>query len=480
MNQYYSNDGGASWEGPLSEQELEMLRQAGVVTETSLLRSEAAGQKKAHKLRPKLKVKAPDFSEATAAARAASAPQLAVEPPPAPEQPDIYLMILGERKGPFTMAQVKEMLSTKQITKATLMWRTGMSEWSPAETLLGNGIIGSNLISNITGLGGFEGFSFKRFFGGIFQHHSSEELTDFFCSGSCKTTPSLSEISPMWPSPWIFARLILLSVVLYIGFTFTLDKYPNLNLVPGFMFVGNFAIPFCILILFAELNIQRNISFNRIVTAFLTGGFLSLLFTSLISDQIGSYEAYIAGPVEEPAKLFAALVIGRKFYDGRVLTGIVLGAAVGAGFAAFESAGYTFTYMLDAFVQFMRGNCDGSAIDEVMRGIMKLRAWQSPFAHVVWSAITGGAFWYVMGKKDLTQPQHTPLHMDCFADVRFLRIAWIPVVLHMLWNGLIPQFYALGYIFNIVLGAIAWLVVLLLVQQGIKQMKEAKKAQGMM
>lgn len=479
MNHYYSNDGGSNWEGPLSEQELELLRQAGIITETTMLRSDATAAQQGtdnQGTTPHRPVLRRVKTAAQVAPTESAVPPLAQA---APEQADIYLMIIDERRGPFTVAQVQGMLASKQITKATPMWRTGMTEWGTVEALLGNGIIGSSFISGVTGLGGFEGFSLGRFIGGIFQHHSADEMTDFFCSGSSKTTPTLAEINPVWPSPWIFARLIVLSLVLYFGFSYTLDHYFNLKLIPGFMFIGNFAIPFCVLILFAEFNIQRNISFNRIVTAFLTGGFLSLLFTSLISEQIGNYEAYIAGPVEEPAKLLAAIVIGRKFYDGRVLTGIVMGAAVGAGFAAFESAGYSFESLLAAIMGLVKGTSQKDP-GEVMCETMKLRAYLSPLCHVVWTAITSGAFWYVMGKKNLSLPQQTPFHLDCLADIRFLRIAWIPVLLHMLWNGMIPQLYAFGDFFNFFLGIVAWIMVLLLVQQGIRQIRDEKKAQGLM
>lgn len=469
MNHYYSNDGGANWEGPLSEQELELLRQAGIITETTMLRSDATAAQQGTDNRgaaPHRPVLRRVKTAAQAAPTESAVPPLAQA---APEQADIYLMIIDERRGPFTVAQVQGMLASKQITKATPMWRTGMTEWGTVEALLGSGIIGCSFISGVTGLGGFEGFSFGRFVGGIFQHHSSDEMTDFFCSGSSKTTPALAEINPVWPSPWIFARLIVLSLALYFGFCYSLERFAHPFLIPCIIFVGCFAIAFCTLILFAEFNIQRNISFNRIVTAFLTGGFMSLFFTLLINEQIGNYEAFVAGMVEEPAKLLAAIVIGRKFYDGKVLTGIVLGAAVGAGFEAFESSGYTLKALLSD------GNHIGNMFNEI-RG----RALTAPITHIVWTAITSGAFWYVMGKKNLSLPQHTPFHLDCLADIRFLRIAWIPVLLHMLWNGMIPQLYAFGVFFNLFLSIVAWIMVLLLVQQGIRQIRDEKKAQGLM
>lgn len=450
MAYLYSNDNGASWEGPLDDEEIAMLRSAGVITDSTMMRKDTP---------------APSGTTAEAPAANTAAPQ---------EITDIYLMVLNEKKGPFTQGQVEKMLAEGQLTPKTPMWHAGMADWGSVSDLGNSTVLGSKLISNITGLGGFEGFSFARFIGDIFKHHTSDEMTDFFCSGSRKTTPTLAEINPIWPSPWIFARLILLSMILYFGFSLTLEKFEGSGrVVPGLIFVGSFAIPFCTLILFTELNIQRNISFNRIITAFLLGGLLSLIITFFISVQIGNYESYVAGAVEEPAKLLAAIVIGRKFADGKILTGIVIGAAVGAGFAAFESAGYALDTIFSALGH--RQNPIAAMHENLeMRGIL------SPFGHVVWTAITSGAFWLAMSKKLPEKSAQAFLNLDCLADARFLRIAWIPIVLHMLWNGMFPGLYSLGYSFFIILGVVAWIVVLLLVQAGIKQIQNDKKAQGLM
>lgn len=378
---------------------------------------------------------------------------------------EIYLYVLNEVKGPYTIEQVRALLSDGQISGKTKMKTSAMSDWEPIGERFSDHLKGKNIIGNISGLGHFEGFSFSNFVGGIFRNHDSEEMTDFFCCGSSKTTPPLLSINPIWPSPWIFARLIVFSFLLYSGLYYTLATYEEnaIFAFPALLFVGNFAIPFCTLILFMELNVQRNISFNRVVAAFLAGGVLSTLLTFLISERVGSYEAYIAGPVEEPAKLLAAIFLGRKFRDGRILTGLVFGAAVGAGFAAFESAGYSLVALFKS--------SDGEKV-------MLTRAFLAPFCHVVWTAVTTGAFWFILGERRKSQQEDG--WMSCMTDARFVRIVWIPVVLHMLWNGMIPAIYikAFPYCTHIILGVIAWVLALLLVQKGINQIKIAQEEQA--
>lgn len=49
----------------------------------------------------------------------------------------IYIVVQGESKGPFTRAQVQEMLARGEITPETLAWRDGMANWVPLAQLIG-------------------------------------------------------------------------------------------------------------------------------------------------------------------------------------------------------------------------------------------------------------------------------------------------------------------------------------------------------
>ena len=62
--------------------------------------------------------------------------------------------------------------------------------------------------------------------------------------------------------------------------------------------------------------------------------------------------------------------------------GMVLGAVVGAGFAAFESAGYALQTLLD--------NLNEQTVIAILE-IEAFRAVLAPFGHITWTALIGGA-----------------------------------------------------------------------------------------
>ena len=66
-----------------------------------------------------------------------SAPQAKQQkaPPPIPPTLSFHAVINGAQAGPFDMNTIKEMISTNQLTKETLVWREGMAAWSSAESI---------------------------------------------------------------------------------------------------------------------------------------------------------------------------------------------------------------------------------------------------------------------------------------------------------------------------------------------------------
>jgi RsiW-degrading membrane proteinase PrsW (M82 family) len=118
----------------------------------------------------------------------------------------------------------------------------------------------------------------------------------------------------------------------------------------------------------------------RVLYLFMTGAASSLLISIILFRATGLIEvlgAPAAGFIEEPGKLAAMILITRGMENDRypyALNGLLFGAAVGAGFAAFETAGYA----LEA------GLAQGA--DGMMQS-MKLRGALAPFMHVAWILI---------------------------------------------------------------------------------------------
>src|SRR5947199_66459 len=81
-----------------------------------------------------------------------------------------------------------------------------------------------------------------------------------------------------------------------------------------------------------------------------------------------------------PRVLGVVLLVTRHLPHRHATDGIVLGAAVGFGFAAFETAGYAFNALLT-----VRGLSVGAVVQtELLRSVL------APVGHGLWTAILGG------------------------------------------------------------------------------------------
>lgn len=331
----------------------------------------------------------------------------------------------------------------------------------------------SDRISSAAGVQRLEGFSLGDTFSEVFSRHSYEEIERYFSVGGPDTTPPLTQIDVGWPKPWVFFRTLLVALGAYIAFVQAWQQFSNVKLVPGIIFVGSFAIPFATLILFFELNIRRNVSLYQIGRLVALGGAASIVL-SLLGYQVASglkldwMGASVAGLVEEPGKLLVlAFVVNNRRYR-YILNGLLLGAAVGAGFAAFESAGYAFLYLLQHLGVSMQNNGNVTLqLDDVdaMRQLIMSRGLLSPFGHIAWTAMSAAALWRVKGD--------APFRWEMLKDPRFTRVFAAAVVLHMIWDSPLELPFDGLYI---LLGAVAWIIVLGLVQEGIAELRTKQAA----
>lgn len=343
-----------------------------------------------------------------------------------------------------------------------------------------------NRLTEFTDTSRLEGFSLGEMFSEVFKSRSPQEVEDYLLVGTSRTTPPLAEVSTGWPKPWFFVRVLVFVVVVYVLFLVSMPYFGNPRFIPGFMFLGSLAVPLATLVLFFELNTPRNVSFYSLLMLVCFGGILSLIATSIVG-QLTSLDAWLgppaAGIIEEFAKLATVVIVCRQVKHKFILNGMLFGAAIGTGFAVFESAGYAQDAMIYGLGQtngwanfFARGGA--SYLNSAIFG----RAWLSPFGHVVWTAIAAGALWRV--KKEGA----FELRM---LDKTFWKTFLIPVGCHMLWDSpaamgaLNPGLWNYGV--TLALGTVAWFVAFSLVQEGLKQVRsmqeqttvlEEKKAAG--
>ena len=338
-------------------------------------------------------------------------------------------------------------------------FKCGPSATKPGEAI-NVGKIATNIankFTEVTGTEKLEGFSLRALFSEVFSKHASEEVESYFTVGTAATTPPIDLVDTSWPRPWVFFRMLFGSVVVYLIFMFGWHEYGQVNLLPGMMMIGSFAVPFSALIFFMEANVARNISLYQVVRCVVFGGVGSLILTFVLHTLPGMQSldwlgASIAGITEEPAKLFAVLLVpGVSRYRYKI-NGLLLGAAVGTGFAAFESAGYAFSILIQ------------SEDVSVMENVIFFRGILSPLGHIVWTAITAAALWRVKGDAKFA--------FGMLGDKRFWHLALVPVVLHMVWNSPLELPFFGKYL---ILGVVGWFIVLSLLQEGLKELRALKR-----
>ena len=321
-------------------------------------------------------------------------------------------------------------------------------------------IITENL-DKITGAKSESYVKFKDLFKNTFKKHTEEELDEIFVCGSDKTTPKVENINPKQASAWVYFKILLFFLIAYIPTRIGFITYGNTNFLPIMVMLAAFAVPVTILIFFFEINLFRNIPFYKVIKYFVLGGSLSLIL-AILYFSLPYFEtnattqtftgALLIGLVEEAAKaVIVAIFLFKSKKSKYILNGLLVGAAVGAGFAAFETAGYILKFGMSSGLQ-------------AMLEIIKLRGFLAPGGHVAWAAIEGAALMYVKGFDKLDKK-----HIN---DKRFLLICLIPVVLHGIWDMPIELPY---YLVQIAMTIIAWIVIIYFINLGLKQIDEAKK-----
>ncbi|WP_134683775.1 PrsW family glutamic-type intramembrane protease [Brevibacillus migulae] len=293
----------------------------------------------------------------------------------------------------------------------------------------------------------------REVFSKVFARHSEEEAERLFFVGTSHTTPDIDQIVDSWPKPWLFARIFALVAFAYFGLYMGLDWYENINFLPGLIMLGSFMVPFTILIFFWEMNAPQNISIYKIIKMLFVGGVLSLVTAVFLYDKIGnSGNVLFIGIVEEVAKLIAVLWFLRGNKYKYVLNGLLVGAAVGTGFAAFESAGY-------AFQMLMMGDLELMYSTIFWRGVL------APGGHIVWAALSGAALCMAKRERKFT--------LLSLGDIRFLRIFGIVILLHILWDLPLPFISELPIV-QLLLTVISWVIAFAVINSGLKEISQLK------
>jgi RsiW-degrading membrane proteinase PrsW (M82 family) len=189
-----------------------------------------------------------------------------------------------------------------------------------------------------------------------------------------------------------WARIFVSGLVLWSATVLITFATGNANLVPTIILLGSFLVPVAF-VSYAFGHADQVVTAQRIFTAFVYGGVLGVLGASVLEaaflrEPSGPAYAWV-GLIEEAVKLAALWVVARRLPRYTMRDGIVLGAAVGFGFAAFESAGYAFNALFPAGGPSLLNLVE----TEVLRGIL------APVGHGLWTAILGGTLFAVAARR---------------------------------------------------------------------------------
>ena len=284
----------------------------------------------------------------------------------------------------------------------------------------------------------------------VFKKHTLEERENTFICGTAKTAPKEDEICSKWPKPWLYSRVFILFAITFLGLLALLRIFENTLAYPGIIFIGALAVPFSLLVFFWELNAPRNINIFDVIKIFFWGGVSSLLLTMIFSriiyvGEVGYVGAIMIGIIEESAKFIVVAYFLRGSKRKYILNGLLLGAAVGAGFAVFETAGYEFAYGLQI---------------PIMMRIIYTRGVLAFGGHIVWAAMSGAAL--VMVKED------NRLKIKHIINIKFLKYFVLIIGLHAIWDMPISSNSEFPFV-QIILTITAWIIVLLYINAGLKQ-----------
>ncbi|WP_294428069.1 PrsW family glutamic-type intramembrane protease [uncultured Treponema sp.] len=298
-----------------------------------------------------------------------------------------------------------------------------------------------------------EKFSIRNLFVQVFKSHTPKERDEILKAGIVSNENL--EIKNESFQPWLYSRVFLILLAVFGVFEIGLLSFHNSNLMPAVMLIGSLMIPFSLLTMYFELNVYKDISFYKVIGIFLLGGATSLLFTLFLYAIFPSGENYdfahasLISVVEEIGKACIVMMLITRNKNYTVLHGLLIGGAIGCGFAVFESAGYAFNVFLDAHDWNTRANMVNEylpwyyqyqyadSIAEMNFNIF-LRSILSFGGHTAWAAITGASF-----AKEKT------------LNFNFIKMFAVCFILHAIWDTNTPA----AYFKLIMLCIVAWVVI---------------------
>lgn len=217
--------------------------------------------------------------------------------------------------------------------------------------------------------------------------------------------------------PRFWLRILLLGSIIFITTIVAFVSTKNPIIFPTVVLVGNFLVPVSFVAFFFERRNRFTIGMASTGLSFIFGGVLGTAAAAILEPYfivtLSFRSAFVVGIIEESTKLIGVLLIAKRGRHTSGLDGLILGAAAGMGFAAFESTGYVFSNFLQS-----GGNLSDAVALTLLRGLV------SPVGHGTWTAILASVLFSESGLRGYNITR------------KVLTAFFTVVVLHGLWDGI--------------------------------------------
>ncbi len=315
----------------------------------------------------------------------------------------------------------------------------------------------------------FKGKNFKwaHIFSGFNAAKTKEEKQRQLMAGLPGNVPYESDMIKEWQPPFLFYKFflycfVMMALIFVCSYLYGFGDALIVSVIP-------YMIPLLLLIMIWELNIPRNLSILDVLYIAAFSGILCYLVIFFINDITGiAYMdsfVFTSPLLAEIAQLLLICIFLRKKSRGYGLNGLLVGAAVGAGYAMMTTADDLF------YIAEYAGQIEG------IMGLILVRIFTVIGGNILWMAAVGGALALAKGKEAL-KGRHlgNSLFLICLIGTYLLAV---------LWNYDIGSFFARFadsdvmnglYTFldvyqgrYILLTVVAWALFLFIARKGVEQ-----------
>jgi RsiW-degrading membrane proteinase PrsW (M82 family) len=203
--------------------------------------------------------------------------------------------------------------------------------------------------------------------------------------------------------------------------------------------IGAALVPVTFTTFVSGLRGRGGLSFAQLAVGASLGGVIGTVVAGALEFEtirtLGSLPTLGIGVIEESAKLAVPVAI-LAWRKPRPLDGLVLGVAVGSGFAALETMGYAFVALVQS----------GGHLGSVNQ-LLFLRSLAAPGGHAAWTGLACAALFAIRSSR-----------RRWLGWARFIVVFACVVVLHATWDRLASDhgYFGVGGVSFILLMTVTW------------------------